>query len=64
MDSVTEEAAMAITNVELMKKLASNPRFKEAEKSGRAYVIPGVKPNKDLGLPTGAKTKVAEPPGR
>ena len=31
-----------------MKKLASNPRFKEAEKSGRAYVIPGVKPDKDL----------------
>ena len=55
---------MALTNAELMKKLASNPRFKEAEKSGRAYVIPGVKPNKDLGLPTGGKTKVAEPPGR
>jgi hypothetical protein len=42
-DSVTEEGPMAITNAELMKKLASNPRFKEAEKSGRAYVIPGAK---------------------
>ena len=55
---------MALTNAELMKKLSSNPRFRPAEKSGRAYVIPGVKPNKDLGLPTGGKTKVAEPPGR
>jgi hypothetical protein len=41
MDSVTEEGPM--TREELMKKLASNPRFKEAEKSGRAYIIPGAK---------------------
>ena len=35
---------MAPINAELMKKLASNPRFRAAEKSGRAYVIPGAKP--------------------
>ena len=33
----------AMTRTELMKKLSSNPRFKKAEKSGRAYVIPGAK---------------------
>ena len=32
-----------MTRAELMKKLSSNPRFREAEKSGRAYVIPGAK---------------------
>jgi hypothetical protein len=35
---------MALTHAELMKKLSSNPRFRPAEKSGRAYVIPGAKP--------------------
>jgi hypothetical protein len=35
---------MALTNAELMKKLSSNPRFRPAEKSGQAYVIPGAKP--------------------
>jgi hypothetical protein len=44
MDSVTEEGAMALSNSELKKKLSGNPRFKPAKKSGRAYVIPGVKP--------------------
>ena len=34
---------MALTRAELMKKLSSNPRFRPAEKSGRAYVIPGAK---------------------
>ena len=32
-----------MTREELMKKLSENPRFKPAEKSGRAYVIPGAK---------------------
>ena len=35
---------MALTRAELMKKLARNPKFKEAEKSGNAYVIPAAKP--------------------
>ena len=35
-----------MANAELMKKLSSNPRFRPAEKSGRAYVIPGAKPAK------------------
>jgi hypothetical protein len=30
-----------MTHEEWMKKLAANPRFKEAKKTGRAYVIPG-----------------------
>ena len=47
---------------ELKKKLSSNPRFKAAEKPGRAYVIPGVKPDK--ALPAGGKSEAAEPPGR
>ena len=35
----------ATKRAELMKKLSSNPRFKEAKKSGRGYVIPGAKPS-------------------
>jgi hypothetical protein len=34
---------MALTNAELREKLSTNPRFKAAKKSGRAYVIPGAK---------------------
>src|SRR4051794_13365271 len=33
----------ATKRAELMKKLSSNPRFKAAKKSGRAYVIPGAR---------------------
>jgi hypothetical protein len=32
---------MALINAELIEKLSSNPRFRAAEKSGHACVVPG-----------------------
>ena len=50
---------MALTRAELMQKLASNPRFKEVEKSRRAYVIPGVKPAEPAQEPQASEPKPA-----
>jgi hypothetical protein len=50
---------MALTNAELMKKLASNPRFKKVEKSGSAYVIPGAKPAEPAQEPQASELKPA-----
>ena len=42
---------MALSNSELRKKLSRNPRFRAAETSGRAYVIPGRNNQGQVALP-------------
>ena len=42
-----------MTREELIKKLSENPRFKPAQKSGRAHVIPGAKPAEPAQQPAG-----------